>query len=423
MVCLQELLVLSLTMAAVGSVPPLGLAAISSAFEAFKGKHQRHYSTKAEEKFRFSNFRDSMERIAAHNANSHRTWTRGINQFSDLSEGEFKSTLMSEQTCSATHGKRAPLIGGEMLPVHVDWRERDGIVSEVKNQGKCGSCWTFSSTGCLEAHVALKYGSWHRSLLSEQQLVDCAQAFDNDGCRGGLPSHAFEYIRYAGGLDSELNYQYTALDGECTFNASASPPVSPFLPRSAGIGVQVPGGSINITVGDENALKFHLATTGPVSIAYQVAPDFRDYESGVYTSTLCNNTPQDVNHAVLAVGYGSDPDTGLDYWLVKNSWDYTFGQEGYFKIEAFKNMCGVADCMSYPDLYGDGKLHPVFPSPPVSAGCVGLFCRVELFMVAGVACTVFGFVLFGVGICTLCKKRLARSTALATSLQPLGQGS
>lgn len=109
---------------------------------------------------------------------------------------------------------------------------------------------------------------------------------------------------------------------------------------------------MNLTVGDEASLKYFLATHGPVSIAFQVAKDFRDYKSGVYTSSMCKSGPMDVNHAVLAVGYGTDARSGMDYWIVKNSWDYTFGEEGFFKIQAFKNMCGVADCMAFPDLYG-----------------------------------------------------------------------
>merc|ERR1712232_255151 len=136
----------------------------------------------------------------------------------------------------------------------------------------------------------------------------------------------------------------------------ATPETTPFMPTSAGVGVEVPGGAVNLTQGDEAALKFYLATKGPVSVAYQVASDFRHYSSGVYTSTVCQNGPKDVNHAVLAVGYGTDDVSGLDYWLIKNSWDYTFGMEGFFKIEAMKNMCGIANCNSFPDLYGMNTL-------------------------------------------------------------------
>mmetsp|Transcript_88388 Transcript_88388/g.205642 ORF Transcript_88388/g.205642 Transcript_88388/m.205642 type:complete len:294 (+) Transcript_88388:220-1101(+) len=280
----------------------------------------------------------------------------GLNQFSDMSDEEFEAkVLMKPQDCSATQGQRfvgVPRSSEALdLPAHVDWRER-GVVSEVKNQGHCGSCWTFSTVGCLEAHMALKYDAWRAPRLSEQQLVECAQAFDNHGCEGGLPSHAFEYVRSAGGLSTEFSYPYTAKDGPCHFNRSNTPETTPFRPTSMGVGVEVPGGSVNLTQGDEAALKFFLATHGPVSVAYQVASDFRHYATGVYSSSICKSGPKDVNHAVLAVGYGRDSLVGMDYWTIKNSWDYTFGEEGFFKIEAMKNMCGISNCNSFPDLYG-----------------------------------------------------------------------
>merc|ERR1719343_1775335 len=166
---------------------------------------------------------------------------------------------MKPQDCSATEpgGLFATAPKTVDLPSHVDWRER-GVVSEVKNQGNCGSCWTFSTTGCLEAHVAIKSDAWHAPRLSEQQLVDCAQAFDNHGCNGGLPSHAFEYIKSAGGLDTEFHYPYKAKDGECVFRSRATRDGGIFEPSSAGVGAQAVGGSVNLTVGDEDSLKYIL---------------------------------------------------------------------------------------------------------------------------------------------------------------------
>lgn len=333
--------------AAAGAVQ-LGEEEVKAAWTGFKAKHGRSYGP--EEQRRLGVFRQNLELVLQHNAKEGRTFDMAINQFSDLSDEEFsRQVLMDKQDCSATgrKGLRAPAAAPD-LPSRWDWREK-GVIGEVKSQGHCGSCWTFSATGCLEAHAAIKYDSWHAPRLSEQQLVDCAQAFDNHGCAGGLPSHAFEYVRAAGGLSTEFHYPYFAKDGKCSFNASAA---SPFEPASAGIGAQVPGGSVNLTVGDEQSLKYFLATHGPVSVAFQVASDFRHYSNGVYSSTVCKNGPQDVNHAVLAVGYGTDPASGKAYWLIKNSWDYSWGDEGFFRIEAFQNMCGVADCMAFPDLYG-----------------------------------------------------------------------
>ena len=286
----------------------LALDEAQVAFEEFKAQHQRAYATPEEEVERFQNFHSSLERIQTHNADPSHSWQRGLNQFSDMSDQEFhQAVLMAPQDCSATGPPKTHAAGpkAQDLPAHVDWRAK-GVISEVKNQGHCGSCWTFATTGCLEAHLAIKYDSWRAPRVSEQQLLDCAQAFDNDGCNGGLPSHAFEYIRYAGGLDTEFHYPYNAIDGNCSFEGPDDVP-SPFLPASGGVGVTVPGGSVNLTVGDEDELQYVLATRGPVAIAYQVASDFRDYVSGVYTSTVCGSGPQDVNHAVLVVGYGKCP--------------------------------------------------------------------------------------------------------------------
>jgi len=124
----------------------------------------------------------------------------GVNQYSDMTDMEFsKAFLIQEkQNCSATntYSKR---LSNLKIPESWDWREYGGV-SPVKNQGHCGSCWTFSTTGCLEAHYRIH--KKQNYLFSEQQLIDCAQAFDNNGCDGGLPSHAFEYIKYNGGIQT-----------------------------------------------------------------------------------------------------------------------------------------------------------------------------------------------------------------------------
>jgi len=204
-------------------------------------------------------------------------------------------------------------------------------VSAVKNQAGCGSCWTFSTIACIESHYLMKYGTFRN--LSEQQVLDCAGAFDNNGCKGGLPSHAFEYIFYAGGLSEESSYPYQASDAfGCRANL-----INPV--------VGVVGGSVNISTSEVD-MQAALFTNGPVSVAFQVIGGFRDYTTGVYANATCKNGPDDVNHAVLAVGYGTEK--GTDYWLVKNSWGAAWGDNGFFKIQRGVNMCGIAQCNSYP---------------------------------------------------------------------------
>ncbi|KAF6077188.1 cathepsin H [Phyllostomus discolor] len=243
---------------------------------------------------------------------------------------EFKRRfLWSEpQNCSAT--KSNYLRGTGPYPTSVDWRKKGRFVSPVKNQGGCGSCWTFSTTGALESAIAIKTGKMLS--LSEQQLVDCAQNFNNHGCQGGLPSQAFEYIRYNKGIMGEDSYPYEGKDGNCKFQPGKA---IAFVKDVA-----------NITLNDEAAMVEAVALYNPVSFAFEVTSDFMLYRKGIYSSTSCHKTPDKVNHAVLAVGYGEQ--NGKPYWIVKNSWGPSWGMNGYFLIERGKNMCGLAACASYP---------------------------------------------------------------------------
>ncbi|THG01252.1 hypothetical protein TEA_008048 [Camellia sinensis var. sinensis] len=297
-------------------------------FARFAHRYGKSYETPEEMKLRFSIFSENLKLIKSHNKKK-LSYTLGVNHFSDWTWEEFrKHRLGAAQNCSATTRGNHKLTD-EVLPNSKDWRVT-GIVSPVKDQGHCGSCWTFSTTGALEAAYKQAFG---RAIsLSEQQLVDCAGAFNNFGCNGGLPSQAFEYIKYNGGLDTEEAYPYTAKDGACKFSFE-------------NVGVQVLD-SVNITLGAEDELKHAVAFVRPVSVAFQVVDGFRSYKDGVYTSDTCGKTPMDVNHAVLAVGYGVE--NGIPYWLIKNSWGGDWGDNGYFKMEMGKNMCGVATCASYP---------------------------------------------------------------------------
>ncbi|XP_071063263.1 pro-cathepsin H-like isoform X3 [Pseudochaenichthys georgianus] len=237
--------------------------------------------------------------------------------------------LLSEANCSATTGGHLSMAGP--YPEFVDWRMKGNVVTPVKNQGHCGSCWTFSTTGCLESVNAIATGKL--ITLSEQQLIDCAQDFNNQGCMGGLPSQAFEYIKYNNGLMTEEDYPYKGYDDTCHFE--------PALAAAFVLDV------VNITSYDEKAMVDAVARLNPVSFGFEVTADFMHYKEGVYTSTQCKSTADMVNHAVLAVGYGTE-ENSTPYWIVKNSWGPAWGVDGYFLIEQGKNMCGLAACASYP---------------------------------------------------------------------------
>ena len=306
------------------------LACEYSSFDDFASKYGKSY-TDDEVDVRRTNWEMAKAEIAAHNARVS-SWTAGLNEFSDMSWEEFQQRqLMAPQDCSATHASTGWVPPqGASIPSSIDWRAK-GAVNAIKSQGQCGSCWTFSTSGCLESHHYLKTGKMVN--ISEQQLVDCAGRFNNHGCNGGLPSQAFEYIRYNGGIDSESAYAYTAKTGtKCLYDGKPVATVSDVH---------------NITTNDEDELTQAVGTTGPVSIAYQVASDFRLYKNGTYDGN-CSTSPADVNHAVVAVGYGHDASASLDYFIVRNSWGTSWGMAGDFQIHRGVNKCGLADCASFP---------------------------------------------------------------------------
>ena len=329
--------------------------------------HGKRYATIEEHRYRLQVFQKNARHVALHNEayeQGHTLYAMTLDSpFSDLTDEEFVATyLMESQGCSATthtsSGRLRPLSEdsneAELCPhchPSVDWRTQ-GILTPVKNQLHCGSCWTFSTSGCLEAHLCLAAGKdctqW--TGLAEQQLVDCAQAFNNHGCAGGLPSQAFEYIKYSGGMATEKDYPYTSLgNSTCAIQAHST--------KWRGQVAEV----FNITSRDEADLVHAVKTIGPVSIAYQVSPDFRFYEHGIYDSynattgqIMCHDGNHDVNHAVVAVGLGTSvqdvngTQTLTDYYIVRNSWGTLWGMEGHFWIKRGENLCGLSDCASFP---------------------------------------------------------------------------
>ncbi|KAL3744662.1 hypothetical protein ACJRO7_013863 [Eucalyptus globulus] len=311
-----------------------GYTGPARSFVDFALRYEKRYETAEEIKLRFDNYRENLKLIRSTNQKG-LPYTLAVNRYADWSWEEFKThRLGASQDCSATtkgsHQLTDAVLPDDVLPETKDWR-KDGIVSPVKDQGQvCGACWSFSATGALEAAYHQAYGKGIS--LSEQQLLDCATAFNNHGCNGGLPSQAFEYIKYNGGLETEEAYPYTAQNGTCKFSARR-------------VAVRVVD-SVNISMGAEHELKHAVGMVRPVSVAFQATDLFRHYKSGVFTSDACGSTSMDVNHAVLAVGYGVE--NGVPYWLIKNSWGESWGNKGYFKMGMGKNMCGIATCASYP---------------------------------------------------------------------------
>jgi len=291
------------------------------------------YSSEAEEALRKQIFYQNVAKVEEHNSKyelGEETFTMGINHFADMLESEVKSMMNGFRASDKAEADAIFVADANVsLPDTVDWRDK-GLVTEVKNQGQCGSCWAFSTTGSLEGQHAKKNGTLVS--LSEQQLVDCSLDYGNNGCSGGLMSFAFNYIKDAGGMESEEDYPYTAEDGYCEFRKSRA--------------VASLNGFVRIPRADEDALKQAVATIGPISVAIDASQSsFHLYSSGVYYEKDCSSTSLD--HGVLVVGYGTD--NGNDYWLVKNSWAASWGLDGYIKMARNRDdNCGIATQASYP---------------------------------------------------------------------------
>jgi len=261
-----------------------------------------------------------------------------LNSLADMSNEEFQRMVPSRKSRPPVTSALQSGFGGIFeasndvsVPSSIDWRTK-GAVTQVKDQGSCGSCWAFGSIGSVEGIWAIQNGELLS--LSEQQLVDCSWIV-NEGCNGGYGQWAYQWMISNGGLASERSYGYLAQNSWCKSYDKSS-------------GVYVTGYK-NVTSGDENGLKEAVGTVGPVAIAIDAAHlSFRFYAEGVYYEPDCKNGENDLDHEVLAVGYGTTS-AGEDYWIVKNSWSTHWGDQGYVLMARNRgNNCGVATDATFP---------------------------------------------------------------------------
>jgi len=332
---------------------------VHTAWVKFKELYEKVYHTVEDEQHRMKVWMSNLAHIESHNAQYRaklKSYKLEMNEYADLTSEEFlgvrngyKHNLKESRDNMRSVDRPAvyqiPLTETEdNLPKSVDWRAA-GYVTPVKNQGQCGSCWSFSTTGALEGQMMRSTGKLPS--LSEQNLIDCSKREGNMGCNGGLMDNAFDYIKHQDGIDSEESYPYEMRDDKpCRYH----------IEDKAGDDV----GFSDIPSGSEKHLRSALANVGPVAVAIDAAHrSFQFYSSGIYYEPACSS--QQLDHGVLAVGYGDAcEDDGQEaeelcksghskYYIVKNSWGEEWGDGGFIKMAASRhNHCGIATAASYP---------------------------------------------------------------------------
>jgi cathepsin L len=312
---------------AAGIAAPVDEVRMQGQFVEFMKNFNKEYPS-SEVFSRYNTFKANLAKIASHNAKN-LGWTMAVNEFADMSADEFKATYYGykarDQSVLRSLNHPEPVAEGTTFADSLDWRTK-GAVTPVKNQGQCGSCWSFSTTGSVEGAHQIAGNSLVS--LSEQQLVDCAGSAGNMGCNGGLMDDAFQWIIQNGGLTTEQDYPYTAQDGQCKTGQTSAATISSFKDVQQSEDALTP--AVNI---------------GPVSIAIEADQSaFQFYHGGVMTGP-CGDR---LDHGVLLVGYGSA--SGKDYWLVKNSWSENYGDQGYILMSRKNNNCGVATDSHLPIL-------------------------------------------------------------------------
>ena len=302
-------------------------------FNTFQERFEKRYNSMEEMETRFAIFRKNIINIISHNSDANQNFTMGVNQFSDLTPDEFRMMYVSGLKAEVgSYGCKTFSSGASGAPSTIDWRTK-GAVTSVKDQGQCGSCWSFSSTGAVEGAWAISKGQL--TDFSEQELVDCATgiSYGSHGCNGGQMEGAFKFV-IENGQCTLSSYPYTAKDGTCQ-KCSAVAHMS---------------SCSDVKPNDQLSLKAAVAQQ-PVAVAIEADTRyFQSYSGGILDSASCGTS---LDHGVLAVGYGEE--NGQKYWLVKNSWGTTWGDKGYVKIARSDStndagICGIAMDPSFPSV-------------------------------------------------------------------------
>merc|ERR1712226_1271678 len=338
----------------IGTISILGACVLATDYQwlAWKQQHKKACSASYENLKRYSNFVKNREYVKKHNdeaASGLHTFTLGLNKFADLTVQEFEAqytapVVGSQFQCPEQYSSDYT---SDTIPESIDWRYADQnqlnlvAVTAVKDQGSCGSCWTFGAAATMEGSMCIQgsydCSSW--SDLSEQNMVDCASynstflgSYNDNGCSGGEQSNAIRGAWLAGGISSEETYPYvsgsTGSKQTCTQPAIAATVTDNVCGTTSYNGANSP------------LLARAVMAKGPVTIGIDAGGlAFSLYSGGVYSSTSCSG--RRINHAVTTVGFGVDTTSEMPFWTIKNSWGTGWGLDGYILVERGVDVCGV----------------------------------------------------------------------------------
>ncbi|CAI2352200.1 unnamed protein product [Caenorhabditis sp. 36 PRJEB53466] len=315
------------------TVDDLDPTTVVQLFIQFEEVYQKAYRSPLEQAKARAIFQDNLLKIIDLNRQySNESLRFGINYYTDFSDLEFSEKVAN------LHVDTVPEVGNSLetsenlteiqSPTNFDWRERKDTVSGVSNQGYCGCSWGFTVASVVESAFAIKNSKSVKA--SEQQLCDCAQG-GNAGCSGGSVLDGLEYVK-RNGMTTEANYQRNVQEQQEDFCADRND-------RIAVSDYQF------VRPATATQIQKTLLKTGPIGVGFKVSNSFRHYKSGVFTANDCDKSEHFIGwHSVTVVGYGTDKN-GHDFWIAKNSWSPSFGENGFFRMARNRDLCDIESKM------------------------------------------------------------------------------
>lgn len=304
----------------------------------FQNDFNKSFASVSDEHFRMNIFAKNVEKVRLHNKMSEDgivLFKMGLNQFADMTFKEFlKRNEVNEEIVQVPDDVPFDPVMFEndesiKIPFSFDWRDH-GVVSRVKDQKSCGSCYAMATVDSIESHLMIKTGKLIE--LSVQEIVDCAGDFETWGCEGGIKFRVYDYIKIKGGLSTSIDYPFEGAQLGCKRSQFAAVPIHL-------------KSYVEIPSNDEELLKLAVIKSGPIAVSIDINHEsFMRYASGIYEEPNCTSN---TNHAALLVGYGSED--GKDFWILKNSYGVIWGEAGYIRVARNpENLCGIASESFYP---------------------------------------------------------------------------